>query len=49
VDRPELEREVLKRLTIEKPCDIPIIQRSLRLQPTPALEDILKLMKAAGR
>jgi hypothetical protein len=48
MERPELEREVLKRLPL-KPCEVPIYQRALRLKSTPELEKILEQMKKAGR
>ncbi|MDD5338440.1 MAG: hypothetical protein PHG35_03390 [Dehalococcoidales bacterium] len=49
MDRPELEREVLKRLNIQRPCDIPVFKKAITLKPTPELEKILAGMKVAGK
>ena len=49
MDRPDLEREVLKGLNISRPCDIPVFKSAIKKKTTPELEKILASMKVEGR
>jgi hypothetical protein len=49
MDRAELEREVLKGLNIQRPCDIPVYESAIRKKTTPELEKVLANMKKAGK
>ncbi len=44
MDRKTLETEVIRRLRTRS-CDIPVLERAIKLKPTDELEDILRRMK----
>ena len=49
MERQVLEEEVLKRLNIKRPCDIPMYKAALKKKTTQELEKLLQRMKEAGR
>ncbi len=49
MERKELEREVLKGLNVQRPCDVPVYKSAIGKKTVPELEKLLADMKKAGR